>query len=95
LAEVNAAMTRNGKKDAETGAMMNQEQFVWRTAKEAATRARTSTKTIYREVSACRLRAARITGRRALRLRDDWIDAWLEGQSQPVESKPRSEREPR
>jgi hypothetical protein len=34
-------------------------------------------KTIYREVKAGRLRAARIGGRRELRLLPEWVDAWL------------------
>jgi excisionase family DNA binding protein len=45
---------------------------------QAAARAQTGTKTIYREVKAGRLRAARVGGRRELRLRDEWIDMWLE-----------------
>lgn len=56
----------------------------WRTAGEAAARARCSVKVIYREVKARRLRAAVVGGRRALRFRDEWIDAWLEAQA-PVE----------
>jgi hypothetical protein len=34
-------------------------------------------KTIYREVKAGRLRAARVGGRRELRLLPEWVDAWL------------------
>ena len=50
----------------------------WRTVKDAAKRAKTGEKLIYREVTAGRLKAARVGGRRELRLRDEWIDAWLE-----------------
>lgn len=50
----------------------------WRTAKEAGARGRVSERTVYNEVKAGRLRAARVGGRRELRLRDEWIDAWLE-----------------
>lgn len=57
---------------------------VWLTAKEAAERARVTADTIYREVKAGRLRAARIGGRRELRFRESYIDAWLE-QSEPQE----------
>jgi len=53
----------------------------WLTVREAAARARCGPKLIYREVSARRLRAAVIGGRRALRFRDAWIDDWLESQA--------------
>ena len=66
----------------------------WRTAREAAARARCSTKLIYREVQARHLRAAVVGGRRALRFRDDWIDAWLEAQA-PVELPAADHTEPR
>jgi excisionase family DNA binding protein len=51
---------------------------VWITAKEAATYARVGLKLIYREVDAGRLRAARVGGRRSIRLKAEWISAWLE-----------------
>jgi len=51
----------------------------WITVEEAATRARCGIKLIYREVRAGRLRAVRVGGRRELRLRSEWIDAWLSG----------------
>jgi excisionase family DNA binding protein len=50
----------------------------WLTVAEAAERARCGVKTVYREAQAGRLRAARIGGRRELRLRPEWVDAWLE-----------------
>ena len=49
----------------------------WLTVEEAAGRARCGPKLIYREVRAGRLRAARIGGRRELRLKPEWIDEWL------------------
>jgi excisionase family DNA binding protein len=49
----------------------------WLTVEDAAQRARCGVKTIYREVHAKRLRAARIGGRRELRLLPEWIDQWL------------------
>ena len=54
---------------------------VWLTVDEAANRARTGARLIYREVNAGRLRAARVGGRREIRVRPEWIDAWLESAS--------------
>jgi excisionase family DNA binding protein len=56
----------------------------WLTVAEAAQRARCGVKTVYREVAAGRLRAARIGGRRELRLRPEWVDAWLDQTSAVV-----------
>ncbi len=49
----------------------------WLTVSEAAVRARCGTKLIYREVTANRLKAARVGGRRELRFLAEWIDDWL------------------
>jgi excisionase family DNA binding protein len=49
----------------------------WLTVIEAADRARCGPKLIYREVRAKRLKAARVGGRRELRLLSEWVDAWL------------------
>lgn len=49
----------------------------WLTVTEAAERARCGPKLIYREVRAGRLRAARVGGRRELRLLAAWVDEWL------------------
>jgi excisionase family DNA binding protein len=49
----------------------------WMTVSEAAERARTGSKLIYKEVRAGRLQAARVGGRRELRFLVEWIDAWL------------------
>jgi excisionase family DNA binding protein len=57
----------------------------WLTPKEAAGRARCGVKMIYREVKGGRLRAARIAGRRELRMKPEWVDAWLESTATPVE----------
>ncbi len=53
------------------------EQSPWLTVEEAAQRARCGVKTIYREARAGRLRAARVGGRRELRLLSAWVDEWL------------------
>jgi excisionase family DNA binding protein len=57
----------------------------WLTVTEAARRARCGGRLIYREVQARRLRAARVGGRRELRLRVEWIDEWLEAFTMPQE----------
>jgi excisionase family DNA binding protein len=49
----------------------------WLTTEEAAARMRVGVKTVYREVRAGRLRAARIGGRRSLRFTADWVDDCL------------------
>ena len=57
----------------------------WLTVTEAAARARVGRKTIYASVKSGRLRAARINGRRDLRLLASWVDAWLQASATPVE----------
>ena len=59
--------------DARRGAV----PLVWLTVPQAAARAQCGRKSIYDAVKASRLRAARV-GRRALRFRPEWVDAWLE-----------------
>ena len=58
------------------------------TIKEAASRARCGVGTLLREVRAGRLRAVKVGGRRTLRLRAEWIDAWLEARELPSTTKP-------
>lgn len=50
----------------------------WITLNEAARIARVSTATLRREIRRGRLRHARVGGRKAIRVRPEWIDAWLE-----------------
>jgi excisionase family DNA binding protein len=63
-----------------------QQSTPWRTVAQAAARAQTGERLIYREVQAGRLKCARVGGRRELRFRDEWIDAWLEASTTPLES---------
>jgi excisionase family DNA binding protein len=55
----------------------------WLTPTMAAHVAQVGKSAIYREVRAGRLRAARVGGRRELRIARAWLDAWLESQAQP------------
>lgn len=64
---------------------MTNEQRPWLTVEQGAERAQVGKKTLYGEVRAGRLRAARVGGRRELRFRADWIDEWLERCATPQE----------
>ena len=50
----------------------------WLTVGEGAEYANVSRDTIYTACERGELRSARVSGRRAIRLRPAWIDAWLE-----------------
>ena len=58
----------------------------WLTRREAAGYARVSEATIGREARRGRLRCAKVGGRRSLRFRREWIDAWLAGETTPLEA---------
>ena len=61
----------------------------WWTRRDAAVHARVSEATIGREVKNARLRHARVGGRRALRFKREWVDAWLDGSAPaPLQSAP-------
>lgn len=49
----------------------------WLTAREAGKRARCSHKLIYAAVRAGKLKAARLTARREVRIHTEWLDAWI------------------
>ncbi len=61
----------------------------WLTIKESCPVAKCGPKLIYREIKAGRLRAARIGGRRDLRIHRSWIDEWLMRCATPIEITPR------
>ncbi len=50
----------------------------WLTVAQAGAYAGLSTDTIYTACERGELRHVRVGGRRAIRIRPDWIDAWLE-----------------
>ena len=64
----------------------------WLTAKQAAAYCQTGPRVIYRAAASGQLRAARVGGRRDLRLREDWLDTWLEQTASPADSRAESLR---
>ena len=50
----------------------------WISTREAARRARCSTKLIYRAIGAGKLRASKLMTRREYRFRAEWVDEWIE-----------------
>lgn len=58
----------------------------WITLDEGAQIAQVSTATLRREINRGRLRHARVGGRRAIRLRPEWLDLWLEQTTTPIEA---------
>ena len=65
----------------------------WLRVDEAADRARCGPKTIYRAVRSGHLRAARIGGRRELRFLESWIDCWLLGEENQLETRLHADRQ--
>jgi excisionase family DNA binding protein len=61
----------------------------WLNVSEAAEYARVSRDTIYTACERRELRNARVSGRRAIRLRPEWIDAWLERHASDVQDRRR------
>ena len=57
----------------------------WLTAAEAAEYARCSVRMIYWSAKRDQLRTARVGFGRAIRVKREWIDAWLEACAAPVE----------
>lgn len=57
----------------------------WLRLSQCAERAQAHEATLRREIKRGRLRCARIGGRKSIRIRASWLDAWLESTSTPVE----------
>lgn len=64
---------------------MTDEVSPWLTIEEARKVAKVGARLLYREIKAGRLRAARIGGRREIRVHVDWISEWLRASAEPVE----------
>mgnify|MGYP003577912010 CR=1 FL=1 len=62
----------------------------WFNVSEAAEYAGVSRDTIYTACEQGELRSARVSGRRAIRIRPAWIDAWLQRHPPDVQEHPRS-----
>ncbi|HJN17465.1 MAG TPA: excisionase family DNA-binding protein [Armatimonadota bacterium] len=60
----------------------------WLTVAQAAKYIGCGPKLVYREISAKRIRAAAIGGRRTYRIKLEWVDAYLEARAEPVEVTP-------
>jgi excisionase family DNA binding protein len=57
----------------------------WLTLRDGAEHVKTNEATLRREIRRGRLRHARIGGRKCIRIRRSWLDAWLEQTSTPIE----------
>jgi excisionase family DNA binding protein len=66
----------------------------WLTVAEGAEYSGVSRDTIYTACERRELRHARVGGRRSIRLKPEWIDAWLEGHAPDVQSWRTGERGP-
>ena len=64
----------------------------WLTVGEAAEYAALSRDTIYTACERREIRQARVGGRRAIRLKREWIDAWLERHALDARDRPATGR---
>ena len=60
----------------------------WLTLQQGAAIVQAHEATLRREIRRGRLRAARVGGRKSIRLRRSWLDAWLEANTSPIEVRP-------
>jgi excisionase family DNA binding protein len=60
---------------------------IWLNVAEAAEHAGVSRDTIYTACERKELRHARVGGRRSIRLKPEWIDAWLERHASDVQDR--------
>ena len=57
----------------------------WLTVRQSCDYTQLHDDTLRREIRLGRLRHARVGGRKSIRIRRSWLDAWLESSSTPVE----------
>jgi excisionase family DNA binding protein len=57
----------------------------WLRLAEGAARLQVHEATLRRAIKRGQLRAARVGGRKSIRLRASWLDAWLESSTTPIE----------
>jgi excisionase family DNA binding protein len=57
----------------------------WLRVADAAERTRLSEWSIYQAISRGELTHRRLGGRRAIRLKPEWVDAWLTGYQSPIQ----------
>lgn len=57
----------------------------WLKLLQCAERVQVHEATLRREIQRGRLRHARVGGRKSIRIRASWVDAWLESSTTPVE----------
>lgn len=65
--------------------MVDEQPSPWLTIDEARAVAKCGARLLYREIRAGRLRAARVGGRRDIRIHRDWISEWLLASATPIE----------
>jgi excisionase family DNA binding protein len=58
----------------------------WLRLRECAALVQAHEATLRREIARGRLRHARLGGRKSIRIRRSWLNAWLEASSTPVEA---------
>lgn len=57
----------------------------WLTLQQSADHAQVHPDSLRRAIKIGRIRHARVSGRKAIRIRRSWVDAWLEADATPVE----------
>ena len=72
--------------DAHSHAPSGADPDPWLTLQQSSVIVQTHEATLRREIRGGRLRHARIGGRKSIRIRRSWLDAWLEQTTTPIEA---------